>query len=75
VGTTGHDRHAQRETVLLALGCFITLVWSIALLGALFLGRELDNGVHVVMAAVAAGLFGGAAIAGRKANGKTNGGN
>jgi hypothetical protein len=28
-----------------------------------------------VMAAVAAGLFGGAAIAGRKANGKTNGGN
>lgn len=68
------DRHAVREAVLLALGCFIALVWAVALLIPLvFPDRQrVDGTVHLVMLAVVTGLFGGAAVAGRKAdrNGK-----
>lgn len=65
--------HEVREAVLLVLGCFVTLVWSIAVLvPLLFPDRKVDPQVHLVMLTVAAALFGGAAVANRKANG--NGG-
>ncbi len=68
------DRHAFREAVLLGLGCIVTLVWSIStLVPLIYTDRQVDGGVHLVMLTVAGGLFGAAAIAGRKANGNGNG--
>lgn len=64
------DRNSLREAVLLVLGCFVTLVWSIAVLVPLvFPDRKVDPQVHLVMLTVAAALFGGAAVANRKQNG------
>jgi hypothetical protein len=60
--------------VLLGLGCFIFLVWAIATLGGQFTGKPVDTEVHVIALTVATGLFGGAAIAGRKSNGNGRGG-
>ena len=76
----GHDNHAIREAVLLALGCIVTLVWSASTIVPLvWPSRQVDSGVHLVMLTVAGGLFGAAAIAGRKSttngNGKPKGGN
>ena len=73
----GHrDIQEIREIVLLCLGCGVFVVWSIAVLTALFFGRPMDAQVHAVMLAAETGLFGGAYLAGRKAdrNGKDSNG-
>lgn len=68
------DPHAVREVVLLVLGCFITLVWAIAtLVQVVYPDHPVPSEVHLVMLTVAGAFFGGAAIAGRKANGNGNG--
>ena len=68
------DPHAVREAVLLVLGCIVTLVWSVStIVPLIWPTRQVDGGVHLVMLTVAGGLFGAAAIAGRKANGNGTG--
>lgn len=64
------DIHELREMVLLCLGCGVFLVWSTAVLASTFLGTTMDAQVHVIMLTTIAGLLGGAAVAGRKSNGK-----
>lgn len=67
------DRAAVREAVLLVVGCLITLVWATAtIVQVVFPDRPVSTEVHLVMLAFATSAFGGAAVAGRKANG--NGG-
>jgi hypothetical protein len=56
--------------VLLSLGTGIFLVWSTVTIGGFFLNRPVDTAIHGIMLATITGLLGGAAIAGRKANGK-----
>lgn len=67
------DPHEVREIVLLVLGCGVFVVWSIAVLASTFLGKPMDAQVHAVMLAAEGGLFGGAWLAGRKAEKNGNG--
>jgi predicted permease len=65
-----HDRNAVREAVLLVIGCIVTLVWATAtIVSVAFPDRPVQTEVHLIMLAFATSAFGGAAIAGRKANG------
>ncbi len=70
------DRHEFRENVLLALGCFVLLVWAVAILVPLaFPSREkVDGQVHVIALVVAVGLFGAAGLSGLRSNGGGGGG-
>lgn len=64
------DRHAVREAVLLVIGCVITLVWAATtIVSSVFPDRPVQTEVHLIMLAFATSAFGGAALAGRKANG------
>jgi hypothetical protein len=68
-----NDRNEVRADILLALGCGVFIVWSVVVIGGFFLSRPVDNAVHGITAIVMTGLFGGSALAERKANGKQNG--
>lgn len=66
-----------REGVLLALGCFITVVWATAtLVQVVFPTHLVPTEVHLVMLTVAGSFFGGAALESRKKakNGQNGGG-
>lgn len=67
------DPNAVRETVLLLLACFISLVWATGFLVSVFFNRDMDAAVHGIMLALVTALFGGAAIAGRKNGNGRNG--
>lgn len=63
----------NREVILLAIGCAVVFVWSVSVLVQVIAPRHvIPSGVNEVTLAVVAGLFGGAAIAGRKKNGNGN---
>jgi hypothetical protein len=72
VRKAGRDRNEIREAVLLALGCFIVLVWAVAtLVPTLFPSPSrppVDGQVHVIALAVVVGLFGAAGLAGRRSS-------
>jgi hypothetical protein len=64
------EAHEIREAVLLILGCGVFIVWAITQLASVFFARPVDPAVHMIMAAVVTGLFGGAYLSGRKTNDK-----
>lgn len=61
---------ANYETVLLALGCLVIIVWAIAVLVQVVNpAHPVPNAVNIVTPIVATGLFGTAYLTGRKKNG------
>jgi hypothetical protein len=56
-----------KEKVLLIMGCVVVGVWTISvIMQEIFPDRVVPDRVHEITLAVIVGLFGGAAIAGRK---------
>lgn len=64
---TGRDKNERRETVLLALGCFVVAAEVVAvLIQVAFPKHVVPTEFHAIAFMVGTALFGTAALAGRR---------
>lgn len=64
---TARDKNERRETVLLALGCFVVAAEVVGvLIQVAFPAHQVPTEFHAIAFMVGTALFGGAAVAARK---------